>query len=341
MLSNFILFSSGVKYVAGPINGNPYAQIDHALKARIRSKSDSFSKKPYDLAKGIEDLDGLLGDLGYTTEIPDVNQNTQILITKPNEQEVQAVIHMKPEINNNLVEGTSDNSEVAAYSLMQTNHDTNTPGLVMEGHISVAPELLLQTSPQGDLLQAPSSQRSSGSDDVFQGEISCEKSPTINDLYFDLTQSHVEADNKKILRKNLSTTRYDNVSYGSNSDESLHRNDSIENTIEIQPGTVATHVDSLSKCLFVQDDSNYNAKMGVPCPGLLPAEVVEEKVAKFNMRSQAPGQTAPQLTQVYNRGGFHKIEDMEQERSLSLDSATESAGMVIDLYLVELSCYSG
>ena len=67
-------------HVPGPVNGNPYAQIDPALKERLRTRPSVQHVNKLNLSRGIEDLDSLLGELGFMATEPDINANTHVLL---------------------------------------------------------------------------------------------------------------------------------------------------------------------------------------------------------------------------------------------------------------------
>ena len=251
------------------MNGNPYAQIDPNLKKQLRVHNYE-KEKEFSLKSGIEDLDGLLGDLGYTTSGPDLNANTYVKVTT----------------------SSPKNSGVDVNG----NHTA----LVMEGDITAEQNVLVMQLPISQQRHVLSSD--SSVDEVFSVHSSTN---TVNDLLYELDNSTLNSSNgmRRSKKNGPNSSVYDNDSVT----DFIERRESTDGIMEIQAGTVAQHVKNLNKVLF-KETSEYTQKYGVPLAGVNDATIVEAKVTAFNSRSVAPGYCSPSVPRVYHSlGGSTKV----------------------------------
>ena len=250
--------------MSGPLDGNPYAQIDPSLKENLRLRS---AENKLNLQRGIEDLDGLLDDLGYkSTDSTDFNGN-KIFSPRKSTTTVQNLMNGKVDIEKDFVKDLPVYKRSASFS----------------------------------------------SDDVFHST-----STAVNNILSELDNSPLNSTNRFNKRsgsgkKETSLSAYDN--YEVDSDESppphdhLINSDSCDGSIEemeIRPGTVAKHVETLNNVLFVEAN-DYNKKYGVPLAGMNAPELVEEKVTAFNSRSVAPGFCSSPKEMIYHSQGPIKV----------------------------------
>lgn len=237
-------------------------------------------------------MDNLLGDLGFSTTSPDINANTHVRITS----------------NNSTPKQTKHIRLNARPSVGAIKYAPK----VLERRASVEQHGRLHHAPS--ISYRPSASSSSTSDDVFKESPSTN---SINDLLFELDQSPLNSSNGKVIGKprsskaNMSSYDNDESISGSDIDTSEEKNDSVDGPVKgvmiIQAGTVAQHVESLSKVLL-REDNNYN-QMGVPLAGLASPKLVVEKVTALNSRSLAKGYCSPPVDAVYTgQRGPAKIE---------------------------------
>lgn len=291
------------KHVAGPVDGNPYAQIDPILKEKLRARPSMPENDSYNLTTGIEDLDNLLGEINYLATKADVNGNTY---ASKKIDTVDVTDHAARKSRSSVTKHAPPPVE-GKITMQQCGILHQAPSLqlhpAMEGKITVEQRRVLH--------QAPGVQHKSVSDDVFSNSPSAS---TVDDLLYELDHSPLNSSYgmRKPLKRNASSYDNDSVCSGSESDQHIlrsdtNRNDSVDGIMEIYPGMVAQHVRNLNKVLFTEENE-YQRKYGVPLAGFNAPDVVQQKVTKFNSRSVAPGYCSSPPSQIYHsQGGMTKI----------------------------------
>ena len=272
-----------MQHISGPVNGNPYAQIDPSLKERLRSRPIPQSRENTTLNCGIDDLDSLLRDLGCN---------------KSQKHFVDATCGIN-HCESNITSSLSKQREFG------NKCEIKTAPVISETHATVERRSTLHQPPKlQNLSQAFTA------DEVFTNNVS---PGNVNELLFELDTSPLNSwsnvnTKQRTWKSNLSTYDNDSVSgtesvSGSEFDNLEDGKNSEEGIMVIQPGIVARYVESLSKTLFKEDHNEYNRKMGVPLPGLASPKLVEEKVTAFNSRSVARGYCSPVVDHMYHSQG--------------------------------------
>lgn len=280
---SFVVAIRPMQHISGPVNGNPYAQIDPSLKERLRSRPIPQSQENTTLNCGIDDLDSLLGDLGYS-------------------KSKKSCVDANLGINHFESNVTSSLSKQEKFG---NKCEIKTAPVISETRATVERRSTLHQPPKlQNLSQAFTT------DEVFTNNIA---SRNVNELLFELDNSPLNSwsnanTKQKAWKSNLSSYDNDSISgtesiSGSEFDTVEDGKNSEEGIMVIQPGIVARYVESLSKTLFKEEQNEYNRKMGVPLPGLASPKLVEEKVTAFNSRSVARGYCSPVIDQVYHSMG--------------------------------------
>lgn len=247
-----------------------------------------YQHKDTSLQRGIEDLDGILGDLGYTVASePDLNANTYY-----------------PNANYSNQKNYQSTNSISSKGMVHPINIREAP-LVSENEIQIVQRGQLHEAPPEQQYTRNISTDSIGNNDVFTTSHSSVS--TVNDLLYELDHSSLNSSSSSGLKKTRGGSVSRNMSnYDNDTDEydieNKHRSNSVDGEMEIKPGTVAQHVKSLSKVLFT-DVSDYSKKYGVPMAGVNDAAVVEQRVTAFNSRSVAPGFCSPPLEQIYHSQG--------------------------------------
>ena len=280
---SFVVAMRPMQHISGPVNGNPYAQIDPSLKERLRSRPIPQSRENTTLNCGIDDLDSLLGDLGYS---------------KSQKACVDATFGTN-HCESNVTSSLSKQGEFGNKCEIKTAPVISETRATMERRSTLHQPPKLQNISQAF-----------AADEVFTSNVS---PVNVSELLFELDTSPLNSwsnvnTKQKAWKSNLSTYDNDSISgtesvSGSEFDTLEDGKNSEEGIMVIQPGIVARYVESLSKTLFKEEQNEYNRKMGVPLPGLASPKLVEEKVTAFNSRSVARGYCSPVIDQMYHSQG--------------------------------------
>ena len=331
-------------YIPGPLNGDPYAQV---FKGKIRHDftmdnktvtQPGGQKKSYDLAKGIKDLDDLLGELGSLTSVRRQGATESINISKKDENanftttnELQIDVKKQYVAESSCIpNGHIFKSEQGDFETSEKRNKPSLPGRtssfqavtrhqrgsgsiqrsLSEGNTDEKDEInhsidstdgIIPVATHVSVAYHESSLHPNvfGRDEVFDAGA---LSPTVSDLLHELNESPLSSENMKksyAIRRNKNTSlKYDN-------EDSISGNSSDGRSSP--KGVVAAYAKQFDELRT----SPYPLKtaVGVPMPGLVQGVDYEDKISQFNYRSLAPGQSSPRTERLYlSRSPPKKIE---------------------------------
>jgi len=255
--------------MSGPLDGNPYAQIDPSLKEHLRLRS---AENKLSLQRGIEDLDGLLDDLGYkSTDSTDFNGNK---ITSSRQKTTTATMKVQYSMNGQVeAEKIFAAKDMPVYKRAESFSSDDVFNSTSAAVNSILSEL--------------------------------DNSPLNSTNRFNNSRGSIKKETKLSAYDNSYDVDSDDGPSPCHHTNCDSREGSIEE-VEIMPGTVAKHVKTLNNVLFVEAN-DYNKKYGVPLAGMNSPELVEQKVTAFNSRSVAPGYCSSSKEMIYHSQGPIKV----------------------------------